>query len=53
MGQSINIPRQDGNARFDTLQVKLIESSSLARTVVADNSGKFYYSTSGGGSGTI
>jgi len=52
MGQSINIPRQDGNARFDTLQVKLIESSSLIRTVVADNNGKFYYSTSGGGGGT-
>jgi hypothetical protein len=52
MGQSINIPRQDGNARFDTLRVKLIESSSLIRTVVADNNGKFYYSTSGGGGGT-
>jgi hypothetical protein len=51
MGQSINIPRQDGNARFDTLRVKLIESSSLTRTVVADNNGKFYYSTSGGGGG--
>jgi len=58
MGQSINIPRMDGHARFDTLQVALTESSSITRTVVADNNGKFYYSTGstgggGGGTGTV
>jgi len=49
----------DGHARFDTLQVALTESSSITRTVVADNNGKFYYSTGstggggGGGTGTV
>jgi hypothetical protein len=53
MGQSINIPRMDGHARFDTLQVALTESSSLTRYVVADNNGKIYYSTAGVGGGTV
>ena len=52
MGISINIPRQDGNARFNSLQVSLTESSSITRTVVVDNNGKFYYSTTGGGGGS-
>jgi len=51
MGQYIDIPRMDGNARFNTLQVALTESSSLTRYVVADDNGKVYYSTNGGGGG--
>jgi hypothetical protein len=57
MGTTINIPRQGGNADFGALQVALEPSHSLTRYIVADNSGKFYYSTAsaggGGGSGSV
>jgi hypothetical protein len=55
MGISINIPRQGGNADFGTLHVALEESSSLTRYIVADEGGKFFYSTAsaGGGSGSV
>lgn len=49
MGFTVYAPRQDGNARFGTLQVQLTESSSITRVVVADGNGKFFYSTGGGG----
>ena len=56
MGTTINIPRQGGNADFGALQVALEPSHSLTRFIVADNNGKFYYSTAsagGGGSGSV
>ena len=56
MGTTINIPRQGGNADFGALQVALEPSHSLTRYIVADNNGKFYYSTAsagGGGSGSV
>jgi len=55
MGQSVNLIRYGGNAVLNTLQIALTESSSLNRYVVADGSGKVYYSTAsaGGGGGTV
>lgn len=54
MGFTVYAPKQDGNARFSTLQVQLTESASITRVVVADGNGKFFYSTGGGGgSGTV
>ena len=56
MGQYIDIPRMDGNARFNTLKVNLTSSNSATRVVVVDNSGSFFYTSSfsgGGGSGTV
>ncbi len=48
MGLRIEAPRQDGNARFNTLKVNLQENALATRIVVADTDGNFYYSTSGG-----
>ena len=54
MGSTVYAPRQDGNARFSTLQVQLTENALITRAVVVDSNGKFYYSNSGGGgSGTV
>jgi hypothetical protein len=49
MGFRIEAPKQDGNARFDTLKVNLNENNSATRTVVADTDGNFYYGAGGGG----
>ena len=49
MGFRIEAPKQDGNARFNTLKVNLNENNSATRTVVADTDGNFYYGTGGGG----
>lgn len=54
MGFRIEAPKQDGNARFDTLKVNLNENNSATRVVVADEQGNFYYGAggTGGASGT-
>ena len=52
MGFRIEAPKQDGNARFETLKVNLNENNSATRTVVVDEEGRFYYGT-GGGSGGV
>ena len=49
MGFRIEAPKQDGNARFDTLKVNLNENNSATRTVVSDEEGNFYYGAGGGG----
>ena len=54
MGFRIEAPKQDGNARFNSLKVNLNENNSATRTVVADEQGNFYYGAggTGGASGT-
>ena len=49
MGFRIEAPKQDGNARFNTLKVNLNENNSATRTVVSDEEGNFYYGAGGGG----
>ena len=49
MGFRIEAPKQDGNARFNTLKVNLNENNLANRAVVADEEGNFYYGTGGGG----
>jgi hypothetical protein len=50
MGFRIEAPKQDGNARFNTLKVNLNENNLATRVVVADEEGKFYYGLGGAGS---
>jgi len=49
MGFRIEAPKQDGNARFNTLKVNLNENNLATRVVVVDQEGNFYYGTGGGG----
>jgi len=49
MGFRIEAPKQDGNARFNTLKVNLNENNSATRTVVSDEEGNFYYGAGGSG----
>jgi len=49
MGFRIEAPKQDGNARFNTLKVNLNENNLATRVVVVDEEGKFYYGSGGGG----
>lgn len=49
MGFRIEAPKQDGNARFNTLKVNLNENNLATRVVVADEQGNFYYGSGGGG----
>ena len=51
MGFRIEAPKQDGNARFNTLKVNLNENNSATRVVVVDDQGNFYYGAGGAGSG--
>ena len=51
MGLRIEAPKQDGNARFNTLKVNLQQNLSATRGVVADDQGNFYYGVAGGGAG--
>jgi hypothetical protein len=49
MGFRIEAPKQDGNARFNTLKVNLQENLSATRAVVVDTDGNFYYGVAGSG----
>jgi len=49
MGFRIEAPKQDGNARFNTLKVNLNENNLATRVVVVDGEGNFYYGSGGGG----
>jgi hypothetical protein len=49
MGFRIEAPKQDGNARFNTLKVNLNENNLATRVVVVDGDGNFYYGSGGGG----
>jgi hypothetical protein len=49
MGVRIEAPKQDGNARFNTLKVNLNENNLATRVVVVDEQGNFYYGSGGGG----
>lgn len=49
MGLRIEAPKQDGNARFNTLKVNLQQNLSATRGVVADEQGNFYYGVAGSG----
>ena len=58
MGITINAPKQDGNARFNSLKVNLTSSVLATRAVLVDNDGNFFASGSfsgggGGGTGTV
>lgn len=50
MGFRIEAPKQDGNARFNTLKVNLNENNLATRVVVVDEQGNFYYGAGGAGS---
>ena len=52
MGIRIEAPKQDGNARFETLKVNLTENTTTTRGVVVDNDGNFYYGTPSPASGS-
>ena len=49
MGFRIEAPKQDGNARFNTLKVNLNENNLATRVVVVDDQGNFYYGSGGAG----
>jgi hypothetical protein len=49
MGVRIEAPKQDGNARFNTLKVNLNENNLATRVVVVDEQGNFYYGAGGAG----
>lgn len=56
MGITINAPKQDGNARFNSLKVNLTSSVLATRAVLVDDDGNFFASGSfsgGGGGGTV
>ena len=56
MGITINAPRQDGNARFNSLKVNLTSSILATRAVLVDDDGNFFASGSfsgGVGTGTV
>jgi hypothetical protein len=51
MGLRIEAPKQEGNARFNTLKVNLQQNLAATRAVVVDNDGRFYYGNAISGSG--
>ena len=58
MGITVIAPKQDGNARFNSLKVNLTSSVLATRAVLVDDDGNFYASGSfsgggGGGTGTV